>query len=255
MLSCHDLTLTAGGRTLVRDLAFDIGAGQRLCVLGRNGSGKTTLLHTLAGLRPAAAGGVRIDGTPIGAIARGVLARRLGLVTQTTEDPFPATVLDMALIGRHPHLSFWEWEGEADRRSALAALADVGLDTLADRRIDTLSGGERRRLAIATALCQDPGVLLLDEPLNHLDPQHQLEAMALFRRRSDSGTCVVASLHDINIATRFADVALLLFGPQEEGAWQFGPAAQVLTPDALTRLYRADVRAIDDGDGRVFVTG
>ncbi len=254
-LACSGLTLAAGGRTLVRDLRFGIAAGQRLCVLGRNGSGKTTLLHTLAGLRPAVAGSVLLDGAAIGAVPRRSLARRLGLVAQTSEDPFPATVLDMALIGRHPHLSFWEWEGEADRRAAMAALADVGLAGMADRRIDTLSGGERRRLAIATALCQDPRVLLLDEPLNHLDPQHQIEAMALFRQRADTGAAVVASLHDVNIAARFADLALLLFGPAEDGAWQYGPAREVLRPEPLSRLYRADVRTVADGDRQVFVTG
>ena len=114
------------------------------------------------------------------------------------------------------------------------------------RLIETLSGGERRRLAIATVLVQDPDNLLLDEPINHLDPHHQLGVLKLLRARADTGKAVALSLHDANLARRFCDTALLLFG---DGEWQTGPAGEVLTAENLSRLYRTEVRAIPWRDG------
>ena len=148
----------------------------------------------------------------------------LGLLTQTTEDPFPSTVLDTVLIGRHPHIDFWRWESDADRELARTALAAVGLATFADREIATLSGGERRRVAIATLLAQNPDVFLLDEPINHLDPHHQIDVLRLLRAQADAGHAVVMSLHDAGLAARFADRVLMLFG---DGEWLCGPAIDV----------------------------
>ena len=150
---------------------------------------------------------------------------KLGLLTQTTEDPFPSTVLDSVLVGRHPHIDFWRWESDADRAIACAALAAVALEELAERDIDTLSGGERRRVALATLLAQNPDVLLLDEPINHLDPHHQLDVLKLLRDRARDGRSIVMSLHDAGLAARFSDHALLLFG---DGGWLSGPTSEVL---------------------------
>ncbi len=124
------------------------------------------------------------------------------------------------LVGRHPHLDFWAWESVDDRAAAQGALAAVDLAGLEQRDIATLSGGERRRLSIATILAQDPGVFLLDEPIHQLDPQHQLDVLRMFRRLADAGRTVIVSLHDIGLAARFADSALLLFG---DGRWQLRP--------------------------------
>ncbi len=165
---------------------------------------------------------------------------------QNEEDPFPMTVMDAAIIGRHPHIGFWGWESEQDYTITRDVLASLDLDNMDMRLIETLSGGERRRLAIATVLVQDPDTLLLDEPINHLDPHHQLGVLRLLRARAKTGKAVALSLHDANLAHRFCDTALLLFG---DGEWQFGPADSVLTVDNLSRLYRIDVRAIPWRDG------
>lgn len=249
-LACSHLTVEIAGRTLVRDLELAFASGAVTSVLGCNGAGKTMTLHTLAGLRAPANGAVTLDGERLVNWPRRSLSRKLGLLTQTTEDPFPSTVLDSVLIGRHPYIGFWRWESDADREIARAALAAVALQDLAQRDIATLSGGERRRAALATLLAQNPDVFLLDEPINHLDPHHQLDVLKLLRDNARAGRAVIMSLHDAGLAARFSDHALLLFG---NGEWLSGPTAEVLTPATMTRLYGVPVREIAWAGGRTFV--
>jgi iron complex transport system ATP-binding protein len=249
-LAASDLTVAIAGRTLVRSLDFAAPAGAVTCVLGRNGAGKTLTMHTLAGLRAPAEGQVVLDGRALSEWPARALARCIGLLAQTTEDPFPSTVLETVLIGRHPHIGFWQWESEDDRRLASSALSSVGMQDLAGRDVATLSGGERRRVAIATLLAQDPDVYLLDEPINHLDPHHQLDVLGLMRSRAQAGRAVVMSLHDAGLAARFADQALLLFG---DGEWLAGPTADVLTEETMTRLYGVTLQEIRWPGGRTFV--
>ncbi len=250
-LATRRLSLRIGTRQLVRDLDLEIRPGQCWCILGRNGSGKTTLLHSLAGLRPVEGGEVLLNGTDIHGLPRRQVARQLGLLSQDHEDVFPATVLETALRGRHPHLSPWAWEGAADTVRARAALAQVGLTELVEREVGTLSGGERRRLGIATLLTQDPRFLLLDEPTNHLDLHHQIEVLQLLAglaRTQDKALVMV--LHDVNLAARFCDHALLLF---EDGRHGVGPCAQWLTSEQLGRLYGHPMQWVDGAAHPVWV--
>ncbi len=243
--------VVAGGHTLARGLTFEARKGEFIALLGRNGVGKTLTLHTLAGLRPAAAGSVLLDGRGIAAWSGRERARRLALLPQTAEEPFPSTVFETALIGRHPHLPFWQWEGAGDFTSAHAALAAVGLAGLAARDVATLSGGERRRLEIATLLAQDAPVCLLDEPTNHLDPLHRSEVLELFRARAAAGGIVIAALHDATLAARHADHALLLHG---DGRWQYGDAGSTLNAGNLSALYQVPVEELSARGKRVFVS-
>ena len=236
----------------MRGLSIEARGGEFIALLGRNGVGKTLTLHTLAGLRTAAAGSVLLEGRELAAWGGRERAQRLALLPQLIEDPFPASVLDTALIGRHPHLPFWQWEDAADVACARAALAAVGLENLAARAVDSLSGGERRRLDIATLLAQDAAVCLLDEPTNHLDPRHRNEMLALFRARADAGGLVIAALHDPTLAARSADKALLLFG---DGRWRFGEAATILSGANLSELYEVPVGELAWRGQRVFVSG
>jgi iron complex transport system ATP-binding protein len=249
-LRCEDVTLEVPGRTLVRGLTFELGAGRVLAVLGRNGAGKSSTLHALAGLRESSAGTVRIGDRALAEWPRRDLARTLGLLPQLVEDPFPTTALEAALVGRHPHLDFWAWEGPEDRECARRALAAVDLAGLDDRDIATLSGGERRRLSIATILAQDPAVFLLDEPIHQLDPQHQLDVLRVFRGLADAGRTVVVSLHDVGLAARFADLALLLYG---DGRWEYGECATTLNERSIGDLYGVHVRELRWDGGRTFV--
>lgn len=248
-LAAREITVTAGDRLLVEALDLSVGPGDFVAILGRNGAGKTTTLHTLAGLAAPAGGEVQIDGMALNRQPRREIARRIGLLMQDDEDVFPATVMETALIGRHPHLDFWQWEGPEDKRIAEQALRRVGLENIEARTLDTLSGGERRRLALATLLVQDPSVALLDEPTSHLDPQYQLGVMQILRERADQGRCVVACLHDLNAAARFCDQCLLLFG---DGRWLLGTTADVLNEQNLGELYGLPMRALETGSRRIF---
>lgn len=249
-LSCRGLGVSVPGRLLVDKLDLDLGRGELLAILGPNGVGKSLTLHTLAALRPAETGDVRLNDEPIGRLSRQQIAASLALLPQYTEDVFPATVLDTALIGRHPHIGRFQWESESDREIARDALASVDLRDLHFRNVATLSGGERRRLAVAQVLAQAPDIFLLDEPTNHLDPQHQLDVLRVFQAQTRNGAAVVASLHDVNLAARFADRCLLLYG---DGRWDLGATDDVLSAERLTQLYATPMESVSWRDARLFV--
>ena len=250
LLELSGLRVSVPGRVLVENLEMSLCRGEFVAVLGRNGSGKTLTLLTLAGLRRAEAGSIRLGGEPIAALRRQQVAKRLALLPQDTDDIFPATVLDTALVGRHPHIGRLRWESPADYERARESLAMVGIADLADRDVLSLSGGERRRLAIAQVLTQAPDVYLLDEPTNHLDPQHQVDTLRIFRRAADAGAGVIASLHDVNLAARVADRCLLLFG---DGRWEFGVTDAVLDEARLEALFETPMEAVRWRDRRLFV--
>ena len=252
LLHVSGLRVRVPGRVLVDALDMTLAGGEFIAVLGRNGSGKTLSLLTLAGLRPPDAGTIRLGGDAMDALQRQQVAKRLALLPQDTDDIFPASVLDTALIGRHPHIGRLRWESPDDRERALESLARVGIADLADRDVLSLSGGERRRLAIAQILTQAPEVYLLDEPTNHLDPQHQVDTLRIFRQLADSGAGVIASLHDVNLAARVADRCLLLFG---DGRWEFGATGEVVDEARLEALFETPMEAVNWRDGRLFVAG
>jgi iron complex transport system ATP-binding protein len=249
-LECRQLTVSVPGRALVRDLAVALRPGTVIAVLGRNGAGKSSLLHVLAGLRQATGGEIKLHGRALAQWPRREFARHVALLPQASEDPFPGTVLETALVGRHPHVDFWQWESATDRAVARRCLATMDLGGLEEREVATLSGGERRRLAIATVLAQEPDVFLLDEPIQQLDPMHQLGVLRLLRARADAGSCIVMSLHDPGLAARFTDESLLLFG---DGRWQHGPTAEALDVESISALYGIAVRELCWEDGRTFV--
>ena len=251
LLSVRDLDVNIGSVRVAAGLGFDLAAGERMAILGRNGTGKTTLLTTLAGLREAEAGTVSLCGEDYAALDARRAAQLRGLLPQGHLDAFQSTVLETALIGRHPHLGRWHWEGKEDERIAREALAAVDLAGLGSREVHTLSGGERQRLAIAALLAQQPRLYLLDEPLAHLDLNHQIAVLELLSRRArEEGVGIVMVLHDINLALRHADRALLLFG---EGRTLEGPVEAVLTAESLSRLYGHPLREMRDGCARYFI--
>jgi iron complex transport system ATP-binding protein len=250
-LAAAGVRISVGRRELVRDLSLAFAPGEVVAILGRNGSGKTLTLHTFAGLRVPDGGEVLLDGTPVPELSRRAVALRVGLLPQDLEDAFVTSALATVLIGRHPHLSLWQWETAQDERLAQEALAAVDMAAFAQRRTDTLSGGEQRRVAVAALLAQQPGTFLLDEPTNHLDPHHQLAVLGLFRRLADGGSTVITTLHDPTLAARFADRVLLLHG---DGRWTLGPVATALTCATLSELYLTPMLELNQNGRRVFVT-
>ena len=254
LLSARGIEVNIGTVRVAAGLDFELQAGQRLAILGRNGTGKTTLLSSLAGLREPEAGTLLLSGESYAALGLRRAAQLRGLLPQGQLDAFQSTVLETALIGRHPHLDRWTWEGREDERIAREALAAVDLAGFGAREVHTLSGGERQRLAIAALLTQQPRLYLLDEPLAHLDLNHQIAVLELLSRRAcEDGVGIVMVLHDINLALRHADRALLLFG---EGRTLEGPVEAVLTVDTLSRLYGhplREMRVMHDSGQRYFV--
>ncbi|MEO8296519.1 MAG: ABC transporter ATP-binding protein [Burkholderiales bacterium] len=234
LLRTTQLTVKVGERVLVAALDLVVQPGQFWCLLGPNGAGKTLLLHTLAGARAPGQGAVAVAGRALAEWPPAALARQRGLLPQQLHDAFSASVLDVVLQGRHPHLARWAWEGEAEQALARQALARVGLAGFEARDVLTLSGGERQRVALATLLVQDPPLVLLDEPLAHLDLAHQLEVAALLAAEvHERGRAVVMSVHDLSLAQRVGTHALLL-GQGE--AWA-GPIDAVMREDTLSRVF------------------
>lgn len=249
LFESRGIDVCIGQRTLVRGLDLKVDRGSMLVILGPNGSGKSLSLHTFAGLRSPKAGELRISGRPLTHWPRRALARVMALLPQNVEDPFPASVIETVLLGRHPHIARWQWESARDFAIAADALAAVGLAGYEERDVLTLSGGERRRAALAAVLAQTPRIFLLDEPTNQLDPNHQLEALELLRERADAGAAVIVTLHDPNLAVRFADTALLI---GRGGDWQCGNVAEILTAQHLSALYDTRFEAAEIGGRRVF---
>ncbi|WP_309639367.1 ABC transporter ATP-binding protein [Methylibium sp.] len=250
LLSSQALSLRVGGRTLIERLSLRVQPGQLWCVIGANGSGKTSLLHALAGLLEPDAGSVRLYGRPLASWKPADAACLRGLLPQRLHDAFSASVLDLVLMGRHPHLARWAWEDDADREIALAALRTVDMQALAARDVTTLSGGERQRVGIAALLAQDPLLLLLDEPLAHLDLRHQIMVLdhlgALVR---GSGKAVLMSIHDLNLARRFATHALVRGGAGP----RLGGVDEVMDEATLSAAFGHPVRRVHAGGHWLFV--
>ncbi|HSH30726.1 MAG TPA: ABC transporter ATP-binding protein [Thiohalobacter sp.] len=250
LLRTEQFGINIGQRRLVADLDLVVEPGQCWAILGPNGSGKTTLLHSLARLRPPDTGRILIDGQPLESHPRKALARRLGLMPQDNHDPFPLQLREAALLGRYPYLGGWQWEGRKALDRVERILEELELLRLAERNIQTLSGGERRRLAFATLLVQDPALLLLDEPTNHLDLRRQLDVLQRVRRSVDhSDKAALLVLHDVNLAARFCTHILMLM---PDGACLQGPTDALLDAGNLSRLYAWPMQSVGTDGGRLW---
>lgn len=252
LLSAHQVSVQIATTVVCRDLNLQIRRGECWAMLGKNGAGKTTLLHTFAGLRRPASGTILFRDNDLARMRRRDIAQHLGVVFQDADDRFPGTVLETALIGRHPFSKAWQWESAADRAAARAALAAVGLRELEDRLVSTLSGGERRRLALATVLTQQPDLFLLDEPTNHLDVHHQITILDLIVHKTIAGNRGTAMmiLHDASLAARFCDHVLLLYA---DGTYDAGTTQALLTETNLQRLYGHPMQRLRGPKNDVFV--
>jgi iron complex transport system ATP-binding protein len=250
ILAARGLTVTIAGIGVCRELDFSVVPGQCWAILGRNGAGKTTLLHTLAGLRAPTAGTIALNGRPLAALSAREVARTRGLLTQDDSDAFGATVLETAMIGRHPYLSRWQWESADDLRIAREALALMDIADAEQRDVRTLSGGERRRVALAALLTQRPRLFLLDEPSSHLDLAHQL---AVLRRLTtlarEQRSALIMVLHDVNLARRFCDHVVML----DQGTAIAGPASELLTAERLSKIYGVALKTLGQGEELCFV--
>jgi iron complex transport system ATP-binding protein len=226
------------GRLVLDDVSAMVRRGSIVGLLGPNGSGKTTFLRLLSGTLTPLGGKITLGGTPVSAFSRRELAQRIAIVPQETHSTFDFSALEIVLMGRYAHLGQFELEGADDMAIAREALAATGTLDLASRRFATLSGGEKQRVVIASALAQASSVLLLDEPTASLDLGFQLEiASILVRLNRERGVTMVVSTHDLNLAAALcAELVLLKAGR----VVAHGSTGDVLTPDAVRALYGVD---------------
>ncbi len=249
LLDCDSLSISVGDRSLIDNLNLQIEDGQRWAILGMNGAGKTTLLHTLAGLLPADTGNICLRGQPLLSLSRREIALKLGLLFQEQHELFPGTVMETVLTGRHPHLKAWQWESAEDQNKARQLLRSVDLKGYETRQVTTLSGGERRRLGIATVLLQDPDLLLLDEPVNHLDLHHQQKILQLLETTArEKNKSLLMVMHDINLSARYCDHVLMIFA---DGKTRQGKTSELLREDILSELYQHRIQCLNHA-GRTF---
>ncbi|OFW04484.1 MAG: hypothetical protein A3I61_11285 [Acidobacteria bacterium RIFCSPLOWO2_02_FULL_68_18] len=226
----------------MRDVSLSIERGSLTGLLGPNGCGKTTLLKLMAGVLRPRTGTVLFDGRAIADIPRRELARHVAVVPQETHPAFDYSVLEMVLMGRHPHLGAFRLEGPDDLAIASDALTATGTAHLAGRSYMSLSGGEKQRVIIASALAQQPDVLLLDEPTASLDLAYQLEVAALLARlRGERGVTIVLATHDLNLAASLCHTLVLV---REGRVLAQGATTEVLNSGMIRQLYdvEADVR-------------
>ncbi|MDX1491258.1 MAG: ABC transporter ATP-binding protein [Pseudohongiellaceae bacterium] len=250
LLSTKALSLCVAGKLLMNDLNLCVPQGASLGVLGPNGTGKTSLLHALANLQGSSSGQIQLLGKDLLAYSRKELSLLVGILMQSADDEMPASTLEFAMSGRHPHLPAWRWEGKDDLARVSEALRLLGIDSVRDQDIRTLSGGERQRLAIATLLTQDPRLYLLDEPSNHLDIALQIKSLEILHTKvkNESGALIMAT-HDINLASRFCDQILLLIG---DGQFIYGDRADVLTTENLSTAFDCEIQQFTKGPSQFF---
>jgi iron complex transport system ATP-binding protein len=223
---------------VIDGVSLQVDRGTVVGLLGPNGSGKTTLLRLLSGVMPPESGSVTIDGRPIRELTRRELARRIAVVPQETHTTFDFSVIDMVLMGRYPHLGSFELEGAADQAIAREALAATGTASLEARPFATLSGGEKQRVVIASALAQASDMLLLDEPTASLDLGYQIDIAALLRRlNTERGTTLIVSTHDLNLAAALCEQIVLL---KSGRVIAHGSTDATLTTENIRVLYDVD---------------
>ncbi|MDT0444330.1 ABC transporter ATP-binding protein [Streptomyces sp. DSM 41886] len=233
-LAARDVTLSYGGDPVVRDLSLDIPPGELTMIIGPNGCGKSTLVKAFARVLKPAGGQILLDGTDIHALRGRQVARQLALLPQSPIAPEGITVRGLVRRGRYPHHTLLrQWSPDDDTAIALA-LERTGLAGLADAQAAQLSGGQRQRAWIAMVLAQQTGLLLLDEPTTFLDIAHQYELLELCGELHREGRTVVAVLHDLNQAARFATHLVVMNAGRVVAQ---GPPSEVMTPQLVREVF------------------
>jgi iron complex transport system ATP-binding protein len=235
VIDTKNLSHSYGDLPVLKNLSLSIQKGDFFIIIGPNGSGKTTLMKVISGIEKYRKGRLEILGRPMRKYTRKTLARAIALVPQMVPVDFPFSVTELVLMGRSPHLGILGLEQEKDLEIARQAMAFTGVEGLAHRKVDQLSGGERQRVFIARAICQEPQIMLLDEPTASLDLAHQVRVMDLMERlKQEKGITVVMVSHDVNLAAMYGDRLLLL---KEGQIVSMGLPEEVLTYKTLKEAY------------------
>lgn len=241
-LALDAVSFSHGERVILDRVSLAVAAGRVVGLLGPNGAGKSTALRLAAGLWRPSGGAVRLGGRDLATLRRGEVARSVALLPQEAALPAGFTGREAVAMGRAPYLGWFGAAGPADFAAERHALARADAEPFADRPVETLSGGERRRLGLARALAQQPTVLLLDEPAAHLDLNHALAALATVSRLArEEGIAVLAVLHDLNLASEFCDELVVL---AEGRVVARGTPAEVVRPATLAAAFAVDLPVV-----------
>ena len=241
MLQAENVTVRIGGKTVLQDLSFRIREGEWWCVTGPNGAGKTTLARVLGRSVPFE-GRVRLQGRAIRDYSSAEYARKVGILSQSHDSVYGFTVEEVVRMGRYARRGGFLRGGDAEESARTEeALAAAGMAEMRARNMLTLSGGEQQRVFLAQVFAQDPELLILDEPANHLDLKYQQQLFGLIGGwLKTPGRAVLSVVHDLSLARRFGTHALLL---DRGKCVSQGPAGEVMTPEALRQVYGMDVYA------------
>ena len=236
-------TLAYEKRIIAQNLTLDIPAGSFTAIIGPNACGKSTLLRAMAGLLAPTAGQMILDGKGIASLSPREIAQRLGLLPQTAIAPEGITVAELVARGRYVHQRLLrQWSAE-DRQAVDAALRVTNVTELADRRVEHLSGGQRQRVWIAMVLAQQTPLILLDEPTTYLDIAHQMDVLNLLHELNTAGRTIVAVLHDLNHAARYASHIIAMKAGEVIAA---GPPAIVITAATVLEVFGLETEVIPD---------
>ena len=243
-LSASDITVGYDGRIISEGLGLDLPEGRFTAIIGPNACGKSTLLRALSRLLKPRAGAVLLDGRDIHSWPAKAVARRLGLLPQSSIAPDGIVVADLVARGRFPHQRLIRQWTAADEEAVAAAMAATGVTELSGELVDTLSGGQRQRVWVAMVLAQRTPIVLLDEPTTFLDIAHQIELLELcVRLNREQGTTMVAVLHDLNQAARYADHVIVMKAGRIVAQ---GPPPAVVTAELIDDVFGLPCRIIDD---------
>ncbi len=233
-LSAEAVSLGYGDDPIVPRLTTRIPEGSFTVIIGPNACGKSTLLRGLSRLLRPMTGTVVLDGSDITRLPAKDVARRLGLLPQSASAPEGITVADLVGRGRYPHQGLWRQWTDADEEAVREAMAETGVTSLSGRRVEELSGGQRQRVWVAMVLAQQTELLLLDEPTTFLDIAHQVELMELFAALNRAGRTIVAVLHDLNHAARYADHVIAMKNGRIVAE---GPPVEVITAARVQEIF------------------
>ncbi|MGV8984374.1 heme ABC transporter ATP-binding protein [Clostridium sp.] len=226
-------------KEVLKNININIEKGKFYTILGPNGSGKTTLLRILSKSLHMEKGEISINGVDLSQIKANTLAKEMSVVPQSTEIEFDFSVQDIVLMGRTPHIPRFCSESEKDVEIAMTAMKCTNTWDLRNKSINTLSGGERQRVVVARAIAQETEIILLDEPISHLDIHHQIEIMNQLKQlNQNKNITIIAVLHDLNIAAAYGDHMILM---HDRGVYKDGTPEEVLTEDIIKKVYGLDV--------------
>ncbi len=249
ILDIENISLNFRDKSVLHDVSFSVEKGEFFVIVGPNGAGKTSLLKVLSGLQKVQQGSLTIKDKNISKYRRRNLSQIMAIVPQQIEVGFPFTVADTVIMGRTPHLGILGMEGDEDHDIAREAMEFTEVAHLADRKLYQLSGGELQRVIIARAICQQPEIILLDEPTTALDPAHQIKIMDLMEKfRREQGITIVMVSHDLNLASMYGDRLLLL---KDGRVVKTGDPGSVLDRELLEESYGCKMRVDESPLGQV----